>query len=106
MRDPHAERGRRRGSKRPSFGVFFRWHALCPMSIKAWSSSGDRGADRALDDSPVVMGPIVYLSAGSRAVSTLICRCMPAQAKKLVSTSTYDLQPFFSVAANPLLTQA
>ena len=31
---------------------------------------------------------------------------MPAQAKKLVSTSTYDLQPFFSVAANPLLTQA
>jgi hypothetical protein len=61
---------------------------------------------RVLDDSPVVMGPIVYLLAGTREVSTLICRCMSAQAKKLVSTSTYDLQPFLIVAANPLLAQA
>ncbi len=58
---------------------------------------------RVLDDSPVVMGPIVYLSAGTRAVSTLICRCMPAQAKKLVSTSTYDLQPWRSVSTSSLV---
>ena len=46
---------------------------------------------RVIDDGPVAMGPIVYLSAGTRAVSTLICRCMPAQARKLLATSTYDL---------------
>ena len=48
---------------------------------------------RILDDGPVPMGPIVYLSAGSRDVSTLICRCMPAQAKTLTGTSTYALLP-------------
>jgi hypothetical protein len=52
------------------------------------------------------MGPIIYLNAGTRAVSTVICRCMPAQARKLASTSTYDLQPFLTVAGNPLLAQA
>ena len=40
---------------------------------------------RVIDDGPVAMGPIVYLSAGTRAVSTLICRCMPAQAKRLLA---------------------
>ncbi len=48
---------------------------------------------RVIDDGPVPMGPIVYLAAGSHAVSTLICRCMPAQAKTLRLTRTYDLQP-------------
>jgi hypothetical protein len=61
---------------------------------------------RVIDDGPVAMGPIVYLSAGTRAVSTLICRCMPAQAKRLLGTSVYDLLPFESAAAQPLLTQA
>jgi hypothetical protein len=61
---------------------------------------------RALDDGPVAMGPFVYLSAGTRTVSTLICRCMPAQAKKLLATSAYDLLPFQAVAVQLCLTQA
>jgi hypothetical protein len=60
---------------------------------------------RIIDDGPVVMGPIVYLTAGTRAVATLICRCMPAQAKRLLGTSVYDLLPF-QAAAPSLLTQA
>jgi hypothetical protein len=61
---------------------------------------------RVIDDGPVAMGPFVYLSADTRTVSTLICRCMPAQAKKLLATSAYDLLPFPATAAQPLLTQA
>jgi hypothetical protein len=58
---------------------------------------------RVIDDGPVAAGPIVYLSAGTRAVSTLICRCMPAQARKLLATRTYDLLPFQTVATNSLM---
>ena len=61
---------------------------------------------RVIDDGPVAMGPIVYLSAGTRAVSTLICRCMTAQARKLLGTSAYDLLPCQATAAQSLLTQA
>jgi len=61
---------------------------------------------RAVDDSPMVMGPIVYLSAGTRQVSTLICRCMPAQARKLLATRTYDLLPFEIASTNSLIMQA
>jgi hypothetical protein len=61
---------------------------------------------RVLDDSPVAMGPIVYLSAGTRAVSTLICRCMPAQASRLLATRTYELLSFQNVSTNSLITQA
>jgi hypothetical protein len=46
---------------------------------------------RVIDDGPMAMGPIVYLSGGTRDVSTLICRCMPAQVKRLVATQTFDL---------------
>ena len=46
---------------------------------------------RATDDGPQAMGPIVYLSEGTRNVSTLICRCMPAQVKQLLATRTFDL---------------
>lgn len=61
---------------------------------------------RVLDDGPVAMGPIVYLSADTRDVSTLICRCMPAQAKTLVATSGYQLAPFSMVAAELALIRA
>jgi hypothetical protein len=61
---------------------------------------------RVIDDNAVAAGPIVYLSAGTRAVSTLICRCMPAQAKKLLATSTYDLLPFHNASTNSLVLQA
>jgi hypothetical protein len=61
---------------------------------------------RVIDDSPVAAGPIVYLSADTHAVSTLICRCMAAQAKKLRATRTYDLLPLQSISTNPLMMQA
>jgi hypothetical protein len=61
---------------------------------------------RVIDDNAVAAGPIVYLSASTRAVSTLICRCMPAQVKKLLSTSTYDLLPFQAATTNSLTMQA
>jgi hypothetical protein len=61
---------------------------------------------RVIDDNAVAAGPIVYQSAGTRAVSTLICRCMPAQAKKLLATSTYDLLPFQAASTNSLIIQA
>ncbi|HVV73221.1 MAG TPA: hypothetical protein VHI52_17240, partial [Verrucomicrobiae bacterium] len=46
---------------------------------------------RVIDDGPVAMGPILYLLAPSRGVSTLICRCMPAQARQIARTVGYDL---------------
>ncbi|HEY5909939.1 MAG TPA: hypothetical protein VJA21_04975, partial [Verrucomicrobiae bacterium] len=49
---------------------------------------------RVLDDGPVPMGPIVYLKSPSRDVLTVICRCMPAQAKKLGRTVEYELRPW------------
>lgn len=60
---------------------------------------------RVIDDGPVASGPIVYLSAGTRAVSTLICRCMAAQAKKLLATSTYALLPLSAASTNSLMMQ-
>jgi hypothetical protein len=57
---------------------------------------------RVLEDGPMPMGPIVYLSADTRGVSTVICRCMPAQAKKLLATHTYELQPFDATNSLPL----
>jgi hypothetical protein len=61
---------------------------------------------RVIDDGPVTMGPIVYLSAGTRNISTLICRCMPAQAKKLLDTSTYELLPLNALTVQSLLTKS
>jgi hypothetical protein len=47
---------------------------------------------RVIETAPVLMGPIVYLRAGTRAVHTLICRCMPSQAKQLAGTTSYELE--------------
>jgi hypothetical protein len=49
---------------------------------------------RVIDDGPVPMGPIVYLRSPDRSVGTLLCRCMPAQAKKLTGTTPYLLEPW------------
>jgi hypothetical protein len=65
----------------------------------------DVAVARVIDDSPVASGPIVYLSAGTRVVSTLICRCMPAQAKRLLATSTYSLLPFHAASTNSVMMQ-
>lgn len=44
-----------------------------------------------LDETPVPMGPIVYLSANNADILTILCRCMDAQARELVDTRTYSL---------------
>lgn len=46
-----------------------------------------------LEDSPEPMGPVVYLRAGSREVSTVLCRCMPSQARHIRQTLEYELVP-------------
>ena len=61
---------------------------------------------RIINDGPMVMGPIVYLSAGTRDITTLICRCVPAQAKKLLDTSVYDLLLAETLDARSPLMQA
>ncbi len=47
---------------------------------------------RVLDDSPVPLGPIVYLTP-RRAVSTVICRCMSSQAGESTRPVPYQLLP-------------
>jgi hypothetical protein len=46
---------------------------------------------RVIEDGPVTMGPIVYLRAGTREVTTVICRCMEAQVRELAGQQEYDL---------------
>jgi len=46
---------------------------------------------RVIEDGPETMGPIVYLQAGKRDVTTIICRCMAAQASELAGQREYDL---------------
>jgi hypothetical protein len=48
---------------------------------------------RVIENSPDAMGPILYLDAESGGVATLICRCMDAQAKELLSQGFYELVP-------------
>jgi hypothetical protein len=45
-----------------------------------------------IDDGPALMGPIVYLDAAARDVTTLICRCMAAQFQHLQGQRDYLLQ--------------
>lgn len=51
---------------------------------------------RVLEDGPVPMGPIVYVASPPDTIATVACRCMPSQAKGLVSTTTYRLVDFHS----------
>jgi hypothetical protein len=62
-------------------------------------------AEKALDEQPDVVvarilppgaepaGPMVYVDAAGRTITTLLCRCMPEQAKKLVDGPSYDVLP-------------
>ena len=61
---------------------------------------------RVIEDGPVPMGPIVHLNAGSHNISTLICRCMPAQAKNLLATETYQLRPLVDSNLRPTFDKA
>jgi hypothetical protein len=59
---------------------------------------------RVIADGP--LGPIVYLRGGTREVGTLICRCMPSQAKRLAGQSDYELRAISAKAIESLLTGA
>jgi len=48
----------------------------------------------AIEDGPMVMGPILYLKNRSRDVDALICRCMPAQFQSLLDQKDCELLPF------------
>ena len=48
---------------------------------------------RVIADGPIAMGPIVYLEAHTHKVSTVLCRCMPAQVQQVTATAEYDLEP-------------
>jgi hypothetical protein len=60
---------------------------------RSLSDAPDIVVPRVIDDPPAVMGPILYLRAGTRDVATLICRCMDSQAKSLAGQSFYELVP-------------
>lgn len=47
---------------------------------------------RVVEDGPVAMGPIVHQTA-SQEISAVLCRCMAPQARQLVATTYYELQP-------------
>jgi len=46
---------------------------------------------RWIDDGPLPMGPILYVGAGTHNILTIACRCMPTQARRLVSQEFYNL---------------
>jgi len=48
---------------------------------------------RVIEDGPETMGPIVYLQSGTHDLTTIICRCMAAQARELAGQQEYDLVP-------------
>lgn len=57
------------------------------------SDAPDIVVPRVIEDPPAVMGPIIYLHEANQAVATVICRCMPAEAKTLIGQSFYELVP-------------
>jgi hypothetical protein len=46
---------------------------------------------RVLEDGPVPMGPMVYLSGSE--VASVICRCMPAQAREVAGSGEFGVEP-------------
>ncbi len=55
--------------------------------------AGDTCIVRILSDGPVPMGPFAYVQSCSRAISTLLCRCMPSQVDAFTTTGYYELRP-------------
>jgi hypothetical protein len=59
---------------------------------------------RVIEDGPLELGPVVYLRRDG-SVGTVICRCMPAQARSIAATDYYDLVEW-TVEISGLLEQA
>jgi hypothetical protein len=54
---------------------------------------------RVIDDGPLPMGPIIYLQARTRDISTVLCRCMAAQVGRVSISHWYDLLPLEELVA-------
>lgn len=52
---------------------------------------------RVIDDGPIPMGPIVYTRAKAQTISTVLCRCMPAQVRNIVGNYPFELLPVDSL---------
>ena len=52
---------------------------------------------RIIEDGPIPMGPYVYLADRTHDVTTLLCRCSPAQIGRFVAEGYYDLVPLESL---------
>lgn len=52
---------------------------------------------RTIEDGPIPMGPYVYLVDRTHEVTTLLCRCSPAQVERFVAEGYYDLVPLESL---------
>ncbi|MCH8242807.1 MAG: hypothetical protein IH897_09380 [Planctomycetes bacterium] len=52
---------------------------------------------RIIEDGPIPMGPYVYLADPAHDVTTLLCRCSPAQIGRFVAEGYYDLVPLESL---------
>ena len=70
-----------------------------PLAGRDYSIETDRNQRtsivilRLLDDGPIPMGPMIYLQAHPLKITTVLCRCMPAQVRNIESTEEYDLWP-------------
>jgi hypothetical protein len=69
------------------------------------SAAPDVLVARVIDDGPAAMGPIVHETAGGE-ISAVICRCMPTQARRLVATTYYNLQPLSAAPQANLIATA
>jgi hypothetical protein len=47
---------------------------------------------RVIQDGPVPMGPMVYVSRDQRTITTVLCRCMPSQVKSIEGGFNYELR--------------
>ena len=52
---------------------------------------------RTIEDGPIPMGPYVYMADRTHDVTTLLCRCSPAQVERFVAEGYYDLVPLESL---------
>ncbi|HRX86524.1 MAG TPA: hypothetical protein P5572_15990, partial [Phycisphaerae bacterium] len=68
-------------------------------------TAGNAVLVRILNDGPVPMGPMVYVDA-RRAVTTVICRCMPSQVESISATANYALAPAETQPALPVAPSA
>jgi hypothetical protein len=46
---------------------------------------------RVIQDGPMPMGPMLYVTRNQQTVTTVLCRCMPAQLKSIEGPRNYEL---------------